>query len=260
MAGRTFSGNVRIAKVNGDGVVQGAFIGLLNTVKCELVVPAPDKIQQISRMNGTVGQPISTALVPKPTSLNMSIDDTTDQRILAYALNGITAAYSQSSATVTDEAVTSPAAFNDWAPLANRHVSSVVVKHTTGSPTYVAGTDYVADLTAGFIRILESGDITEGQALKVSYAAAAISGTTVQGSKVAATLLRVEVNLQDLVDGSEAYFIVPIYNANSSGNQDLFGKNMLVAGLTGDMFLPPQGTAAYALTGGAPFILTSVEG
>lgn len=258
MAARTFSGNVRIAKVNGDGVVQGAFIGLLNTVKCELVVPAPDKIQQISRMNGTVGQPISTALIPKPTSLAMSIDDTSDQRILAYALNGITAAYSQSSGSIVDEAVTAPATFGDWAPLAHRHVSAVVVKDSTGTTTYVAGTDYVVDATAGFIRIVQGGAIAASAPLKVSYSAAAIAGTTVQGSTVAATLLRVEVNLTDLVDGSEAYLVVPIYNANSSGNQDLFGKNMLVAGLTGDMFLPPQGTAAYTETGGAPYILTSI--
>lgn len=259
MGANTFSGNVRIAQVNADGVVQGSFIGVVNTTKLELVVPAPTNIDQISRKNGTVGQIVSRAQVPKATSLNVDIDDTDDQRILAYALNGVTAAYSQTGGSITDEVITAPTQFGDWAVLANRHVSAVVVKDATGVTTYVAGTDYVVDAVPGFIRIVEGGAITSAESLKVSYTAAAITGKSVQGAKVASNLLRIEGQLTSLVDGSEWYFVCPIFQASSSGNQDLFGSKMLVASLAGAMFLPPTGTAADTETGGAPFVLTAIQ-
>jgi len=255
MGAHVFSGNFRIAKVDKNGVVQGGFLGIFNTTKAELVVPAPDKIQQISRMNGTAGQIVSSAQLPKPTSLNLSIDDTDDQRVLAYALNGLSAAFSQSSGSIVDEVITAPATLGDWVAVANRQISTVVLTNSGGTTTYAAGTDYVVDAAAGFIRILATGTITAAQSLKVDYAAAAIAGHDVQGALVTSTLLRIDAELQSLVDNSKARLVVPIYNASSSGNQDFLGKNMLVAGLSGDMFIPPQGSAANTETGGAPFLL-----
>jgi hypothetical protein len=259
MSGRTFAGNLRIAPVDKNGVVQGhGYMGLLNAVKCALKVPAAENIDQISRKIGSVGQIISRAQIPKATELEVTVDDTDDQRMLAYALNGIVANYSQSGVTITDEAVTC-GALNDWVPLANRKVSSVVVTNTGATTTYVAGTDYLVDAEAGFICPLSSGAITANQALKVDYVAAALTGKTVQIATVASTLLRVHVQLQSLVDGSVSYFIAPIYQATASGDQDFFGKNMLVAGLSGAMFLPPVGTAAYTETGGAASIFTALS-
>lgn len=255
MGAHVFSGNFRIAKVDKNGVVQGGFLGIFNTTKCELVVPTPEQIDQISKQNGTAGQIVSRAQLPKPTTLNLAIDDTDDQRVLAYALNGLIGAFSQTSGTVTDEVVTAPAALGDWIALANRQVSAVVVKDSTGTTTFVAGTDYTVDAAAGFIKILSTGTITAAESLKVSYTKAAVTGNDVQGALVTSTLLRVDADLRSLVDGSSARLVVPIYQASSSGNQDFLGKNMLVAGLTGAMFLPPVGSAANTETSGAPFLL-----
>lgn len=335
-----FNGNLRIAKCDKNGVVQGGFIGLLNPVKCELVTPAAENVDEISRFIDTAGQILSRGQIPKATSLNLETSTLSDQRVLAFALNGITANYSQSAAiistqaaaTVTDEVVDAgvldvPVALlkrslssvvvtdsggsttyatpgdytidaangtitpkstgtitaheslkvdyhaaalsaeavtagelGDWIPLANRHVSSVVVKNSAESTTYVLGTDYVVDGTPGFIRPLASGAITANQALKVSYHCAAITGKTVQGSKVPSTLLRVEIQTADLVDQQEGYFIVPIYQSAASGNKDLFGKNLITAALTGAMLVPPQGSDAETETGGAPYIFTAIDG
>ncbi|MGH8121212.1 MAG: hypothetical protein ACREPT_00390 [Rudaea sp.] len=259
MAGKVFSGNVRITPVNVLGVAIAGAIGLLNTVKCELVTPAPENIDQISRQNGTVGQLVSRAQVPKPVTLNLQIDDTTDQRVLAYALNGVAVGYSQSSHTAVAVAYNAPATLGDSIPLGYRHVSSVLVKDVTDATTYSDVTDYLVDPVSGFIQVLASGIITANQVLHIGFTAAVIAGSTVRGSTVASNLLRIEVQLQDLVDGSEGYFVCPIFQASSSGNQDLFGKAMLVAGLGGAMFLPPAGSAAYTETGGAPYILTSID-
>lgn len=335
-----FNGNLRIAKCDKNGVVSGGFIGLLNPVKCELVTPAAENIDEISRFIDTAGQILSRGQIPKATSLNLETSTLSDQRVLAFALNGLTADYAQSAATIAaqaggsivDEVVNSgvlnvPVALanrqvsavvvknsagsttytvatdytvnatagtitplstgtitasqslkvsytaavltaeavtagdiGDWIPLANRHVSGVIVKNTAGSTTYVAGTDYVVDSVPGFIRPLPGGAITANQALRVSYTAAAITGKTVQGSKVPSTLLRVEIQTADLVDQAEGYFIVPIYQSAASGNKDLFGKNLITAALTGAMLVPPQGSDAETETGGAPYIFTAIDG
>lgn len=259
MSGRIFSGNLRIAPVDKNGVVQGhGYFGLLNAVKLALKVPAAENVDQISRKNGSTGQIISRAQIPKPTELEITVDDTDDQRVLALAMNGITAAYAQSSATITDEAVTA-GALGDWVPLANRKVSAATITNTGASTTYVVGTDYLLDAEAGFILPLPGGAITANQALKANYTAPALTGKTVQIATVASNLLRVHVQLQSLVDGSVSYFIAPIFQAAASGDQDFFGKNMLVAGLSGAMFLPPVGTAAYTETGGAASIFTALS-
>jgi len=339
MSGKVFAGNLRIALINALGVVSGGYIGVLNTVKCEIQTPAPDNIDQISKMIGTVGQLRSRAQIPKASNLAITIDDLNDQRVLAFALNGLSGNYTQAQvnvitqagATVTDEvhssgtlgsviqlskvnvssvvvtdsagtttydvgddytvdgpngtvtttttgaitgaqslkidfvaattaaeSVTAPAVLGDWVPVAHRHISGVVVKNAGETTTYVAGTDYTFDSKPGFIKVLAGGSITAGEALKVSYKAPALSGTRVRGGVVNSTLLRVVVQLENLVDNREGYFICPIYQATSSGNNDLFGKQMLVAGLTGAMFLPEEGTDAFTETDGAPFYIDDI--
>ncbi len=334
-----FNGNLRIAKCDKNGVVQGGYIGLLNPVKCELVTPAAANIDEISRFISSAGQILSRGQIPNPTTLNLETSTLSDQRVLAFALNGITATYSQSAATIAaqtggsivDEVVNAGARdvpvalanrqvsavvvknsagsttytvgtdytvdaangaitplssgtitasqslkvsytaaaltgesvtageLGDWIPLANRHVSAVVVKHTTGTPTYVPGVDYIVDAQPGFIQPLVGGAIAANQALKVTYNASAITGKTVQGSKVPSTLLRVEIQTADLVDQQEGYFIVPIYQSAASGNKDLFGKNLITAALAGAMLVPPQGSAAATETGGSPYIFTAID-
>jgi len=88
---------------------------------------------------------------------------------------------------VTDEART--VGSDDLVTLTHPQVSSVVVKHTSGTPTYVAGTDYTVDAGSGTIRRLTTGGIAAGQSLKISYSwldpskalAADIIGTTDAG-------------------------------------------------------------------------------
>ena len=92
---------------------------------------------------------------------------------LCLALFGTTLQESQSTASVTDEAVT--AYVDRWVKLANRSVSSVVVTDSSGSTTYVENTDYRIDATTGRLFILSSGSITDGQDILVDYSAAALT-------------------------------------------------------------------------------------
>lgn len=69
---------------------------------------------------------------------------------------------------VTAEAVTL-STVTDSAKLAHPYVSSVVVKNSAGTTTYVLDTDYTLDATTGTIQRKPGGAIASGAALKVDY-------------------------------------------------------------------------------------------
>lgn len=70
---------------------------------------------------------------------------------------------------VVDEAVV--ANLGNWVQMGNKRLrpGTVVVKHTSGTPTYVEYTDYLIDYANGLIYARTGGAITNGQSLKVSY-------------------------------------------------------------------------------------------
>lgn len=99
---------------------------------------------------------------------NMSLDN------LALALWGTAA--SVTGASVVDEVVKaykSTATVKKNLALANPDVSAVIVKDTTGTTTYVLGTDYTVDAKNGTISIISTSAIVEAADLKVSYTFAA---------------------------------------------------------------------------------------
>jgi hypothetical protein len=92
---------------------------------------------------------------------------------LALQQMGTLSTYAQSNTPVVDEVVVVVAKDRSFqlggylTPA--RNVTSVVVKHTSGSPTYVLGTDYTQDLKQGKIYIPTSSPILAGASIKVSY-------------------------------------------------------------------------------------------
>lgn len=76
---------------------------------------------------------------------------------------------SGASVTVVDEVVAMSLA--NWVQLANKRIrpGTVVLTHTTGTPTYVEGTDYVVDYGDG--KVLALATITEAQSCKIDYVA-----------------------------------------------------------------------------------------
>lgn len=111
------------------------------------------------------------------------------------------------NANITDEAVTLNAT-TDTVALAHAGVTAVVVKHTSGSPTYVVGTDYTVDAVTGVITRVRTGAITAGQSLKVSYSytsPAAITATDIAGTIVSGN----RTGAQALLDAGNFLGIVP---------------------------------------------------
>lgn len=84
---------------------------------------------------------------------------------LARAVNGTLSSVASGSVSETPEQVT--AVLDTLVPLEYLNPSSVVVKDSTGTTTYVSGTDYTA--TDDGIIPLSTGSIVEGATLKVTY-------------------------------------------------------------------------------------------
>lgn len=234
MSGQLFAANVRLAFVDALGNLPtgGAFFGPINCPKLSINTPAPDNPQQISRQIGSVGQIKSQAFIPKPTDIQMEFDDLSEQRVLGFAFNGTVGSVAQAASTASAQALTL-GALGDGAYIGARDVTSFVLKDSTGTTTYVLGTDYVFDSPSGFVVPLKGGAITAGASVEWSGTVPALSGVKVAGATVTSQFLRVDADMQSLVDGTRWRLLVPLYQANASGNLDLMGKNMLVAALSG---------------------------
>lgn len=126
-------------------------------------------------------------VVKQTASGSMTLDDLVDYNLTAFIMSASITSQAQTSGSITEQVVT--AALDRWIYLGKRMVSNVVVKHNSGTPTYVLGTDYLLDTKAGLFLPLTTGNITEAQSLKISYAYAAITtkrmdagtATTVKG-------------------------------------------------------------------------------
>lgn len=124
------------------------------------------------------------------------------------------------NANITDEAVTLNST-TGVGTLLHAGVTSVVVKHTSGSPTYVLGTDYTVDGVAGTVTRVVTGAITAGQALKISYSwqnpasitATDIVGTIASGNRTGAQCFLDAANLLGI---KPKILIAPGYGSSST--------------------------------------------
>lgn len=147
--------------------VAGAAAGLVelgNASKLELSVKEDkQKLKDFSKAGG--GTYSSVSRIDEVT-VQMTLNDLNKTNV-SRAVFGTESAVA--SGTVADEAVI--AYKGAIVPVAHPNPTAVVVKNSAGSTTYVAGTDY--EVRAGGIYIMDTGTITEAQALKVSYSYAA---------------------------------------------------------------------------------------
>jgi hypothetical protein len=143
-----------------------------NVTNFELV-PDAEEVEVISTGNADFGQALDSMIEAKPTKGNFTVNRfNIDSWALAFM--GEVAARTGTETTVTDEVVA--AVPGEIFKLANLDISSLSLSHTTGSPVYVADTDYeIVDAGLGLVKVLADGDIAEGD-IHADYTAAAPTG------------------------------------------------------------------------------------
>lgn len=195
-----------------------------------------DLKQLVSKGRNDYGQVKEAVPVPKPFEFAMSFTKF-DKVGMALALMGTAAALSQTSGSLADEVIEAKA--DRWIPLTKVNLSGpVTVKNSAGSTTYVDGTDYTVNREMGWIYILASGAIADGDDLKVSCAYLANSGSRIRGATN--TSVRAKVRLNGINFADNLPVIVDIHEAviTSKAAVDFLADNFGKIPLGGQLKTP----------------------
>lgn len=183
------AGTVYMAPVDEDGVRTGDFRQVGDAYPLSIQVQT-DQVKKKSRMVERAGQTIAarTKISDDGITGTLTLHEWNAAN-LAWALSGSAVALTATSASVTDEALTAPAAgeYKQIGGTANprRNISAVTVTTSPAGTTYVEDTDYTIDTTLGLFTIISTGSISESDALLIDYTYAAESGYQVDiGSSV----------------------------------------------------------------------------
>jgi hypothetical protein len=141
------------------------WLGNASSASLKLSVDKSDKTESFSGARGLYGSLVKT----KSATLEMTLDEFLPEN-LALGLHG--AVVGVTAGTVASEAFPTGLLVGDEVQLANRFVSSVVLKDSTGSPVTVDAADYEVNATAGYIKLLDVSGYTQPFTAAYSYAAA----------------------------------------------------------------------------------------
>lgn len=195
MASRAFLGGGDLY-INRVDPVTGLKLGRAGPFECKkFSVKANTELkEQISKGRSTYGQVIESVAIQKPADFSVTLTEM-DKDGLALALLGTQTVINQGSGTITDEVMV--AKLDKWVSLSKQNFASAgfIVKHTTGTPVYVLGTDYLVNYRLGMVKILSTGAILDNASLKVSGTYNAIAGTQIHGATQA------QVRAEFMLDG-----------------------------------------------------------
>jgi hypothetical protein len=208
MAARGFLGAGDLYLSRMVAAVWEPYAGPFECTKFE-IKPNVELKEQVSKGRSTYGQVIETVAIAQPSDLTVDLAEV-NKESLAIALLGTTAALAQASGTLTDEVIV--AKLDKWVALSKAAFSgTVTVKHTSDTPVYVEGVDYLVNRQLGWIKAIVGGAITDGQSVEVSGAYAAITGTEIKGSTQ--TQLRARFKLDGKNFADDLPCIVTVHEA-----------------------------------------------
>ena len=244
MAARGFLGAGDLYMARQVAGVWEEYSGPYEATKVE-IKPNVELKEQVSKGRSTYGQVIETVPIAQPSDLTIDLAEV-NKESLAIALLGTTAALSQSSGTLTGEAIV--AKLDKWVPLSKAALTgSQTVAHTTGTPVYVEGVDYIVNEQLGWIKALTGGAITEGQSVEVTTTYAAITGTEIKGSTQ--TQLRVRFKLDGKNYADDLPCIVTIHEAVIAANSafDFLSDDFATVTMPGRMKTPTGMTEPFTV-------------
>lgn len=216
------AGTVYMAPVDENGVKTGNHRQVGDAYPLSVQVQT-DQIKKKSRMVERAGQVIAARSKISDDGITGSLTlHEWNAANLAWALSGTAVALTAAEATVTDEAVTAPAA-GEYVQLggtsAKRNISAVTVTTSPAGTTYVEGTDYTLDAKLGLLTIIATGSITEADDLLVTYTHAAESGYQVDIGSNVTIRVAIVANLYDEYRG--AYYTLELDSVVLNASQEI---------------------------------------
>ena len=173
-------GDIRLQFYDDAGALAGAAFDAGNGTVFEVAADS-DIEKQISRKRLTAGQVLATATQNKPPKCTIKLQ-TVNRKNLRLAFLGTETDITQAAVTVTDEPIILYA--GGWVRITKTiatvltHIrnldTTVAVKNSAGTTTYVEGTDYEVDRWDGSIMAISGGAIADAASCKVTCASKAI--------------------------------------------------------------------------------------
>ena len=167
--------------------------------------------------------------------------------LLARVFYGEAAETSVTGDSVVDEVITFVATTGIQQALAHSHITaaSVVVQDVTDTTTYVEGTDYTIDYTAGRIVRLEDGDIGATDVVHIDYDYDSYTLTTIRGGVQPQQTFRITGDMLNRPDLQDMQMEIYEANLSTDGDVDLFSSEPITITLTGPLITPDDKDEPY---------------
>ncbi len=228
------------------------FYPAVNFTKIGLTPPAQEIERLKSNMEGSVGQDLRT--VQKPTEdsdVKFTGEFTRAPRtLMALAIGATPTELTQSTATVTDEAVT--LAVGLWVPLANAYLASFTGLKTAADAT-VAAANYEVDLVDGMIMALNS---TGATGTKATYVKDDVAGVQYDAGKALSEYCMIRGTATDKSTETRGRLIIHKANLAPSGEWDVVAGGFLTGVLEGSCETPSA--SGYTRTSPYQFFTTDI--
>lgn len=219
------AGKVYADIYDADGNLTGEFAlgncdGFTLTVSSETV----DVINYQTKERGKLARIKTTTDVSGTISCNFH---NLDNYTLVFA--GEAASLAQTSGTIVDEQITASSRKGRYFSTTKRKISSVVVKHKTGTggtlTTATVGTDYTVDADTGRIFITATSSIPNGDIVQASYSYASLDADILRGAIKGAQEARIRF-ISDNTYGANQEIIIHKASVQADGDTAFIGDDV----------------------------------
>lgn len=241
MAGTLLAVDAYISRFN-EGVEVGAF-GPINLQSLTLEQPEPERIERISRMRSSYGQALDSYSRPQPAEVQFITDETAAD-ILAMALLGQPAGYTQDAATAAE--LTFNARLDRWVAIGKHNLTAFSL------PDLTEGTHYEVVMDAGLVKIFSGGATTDGQELTATYSATERVGERIVFGTDSVLQLRIHGVGVNQATGQRMDFDIWQANISPSGAIELVSDEFMTLGFTGGMVTPDGKSGPFEVRRHAP--------
>jgi len=238
MAGFLGKGDVYI-----DNGIKGQFKLLGNTTKFSIAETEADVKERVSKMRDTYGSALDTIVIPKPAKIGIELDEI-DAENMALALRGLIEVIDVASGSVSDQSF-EVSALDVWLDVGHLNISDLVVQNEAGTTTYDENEDYVVNARLGMIKFLSSGDVSEGQTLKLSYNYGAVTGKRIKAGRVTEIECALLLDGQNMTNGKDCTVRVFKCKLRPASEVDFLMDDFQSLSLEGTLVVPEGKTEAY---------------
>jgi hypothetical protein len=236
------SGEVRFDIFDPDTQTWGGLGDTMDADKFE-ITPDSDIKEKTTKSRAAYGQAIATVIIGKPTKIAITIS-AASKDAMALQFQGVVREDSQGAGAIADTVI---AKLDKWVKLSMRNVveAGFAVKDTTGTTTYVKGTDYAVNYLTGEIKPLSTGAISTGDELHVTGTAQAYNATTIVGGVRPQIRVRAVFEGINKVNGQEIECEAWEAVMATKKGFDFLASDFAGFDLEGTLVVPPGKTNAY---------------